>query len=72
VTESDAMLTWTMTFSHPRLRGGRSISVEGASEISFDEKVYFHQDYFDGGNLLYEHVPVLGSVISYLKKRMNT
>jgi hypothetical protein len=72
ITENDAMLTWTMTFSHPRLKGGRLISVEGASEISFDEKIYFHQDYFDGGDLLYEHVPVLGSVISYLKKRMNT
>jgi hypothetical protein len=72
ITENDAMLTWTMTFSHPRLKGGRLISVEGASEISFDEKIYFHQDYFDGGDLLYQHVPVLGSVISYLKKRMNT
>ncbi|MFT6122958.1 MAG: hypothetical protein ACJASG_001486 [Oleiphilaceae bacterium] len=71
ITENDAMLTWTMTFSHPRLRGGRSISVEGASEISFNEKIYAHQDYFDGGDLLYEHIPLLGSVIGFLKKRMN-
>jgi hypothetical protein len=71
LTEKDAMLTWTMTYSHPRLRGGRPISVEGASEISFEEKIHFHQDYFDGADLLYEHVPVLGSVIGYLKKRMN-
>ena len=70
VTENDAMLTWTMTYSHPRLRGGKLITVEGASEISFDGKIYAHQDYFDGGDLLYEHVPVLGSVIGYLKKRM--
>ena len=70
VTENDAMLTWTMTYSHPRLKGGKLISVEGASEINFDGKINAHQDYFDGGDLLYEHVPVLGSVIGYLKKRM--
>jgi len=71
VTETDAMLTWTMHFSHPRLRGGRMISVEGASEIRFEDKIYAHQDYFDGGNLLYEHIPIFGSVIGYLKKRMS-
>lgn len=71
INQGDAMLTWTMTFSHPRLKGGRLISVDGASEISFREKIYAHQDYFDGGDLLYEHVPVLGSVISFLKRRMS-
>ena len=71
VGEGDAMLTWTMHYSHPRLRGGRVISVEGASEICFEDKIFAHQDYFDGGNLLYEHVPLLGTVISQLKKRMS-
>lgn len=70
LSEGQAMLTWTMTYSHPKLNRGRHISVQGASHIRFKEKVYFHQDYFDGGALLYEHVPVLGSIIKQLKKRM--
>lgn len=70
LSEGQAMLTWTMTYSHPKLKSGRHISVQGASHIRFHEKVYFHQDYFDGGALLYEHVPVLGSIIQQLKKRM--
>ena len=49
---------------------GKPISVQGTSHIRFTDKVYFHQDYFDGGALLYEHVPVLGSIIQQLKKRM--
>jgi len=72
VTENDAMLTWTMHFSHPRLKGGKIISVEGASEICFENKIYSHQDFFDGGDLLYEHVPIIGSVIGFLKKRMSS
>ena len=71
LTDEDAMLTWTMHFSHPRLQGGKIISVDGASEIKFKEKIFYHQDYFDGADLLYKHIPVLGSVISFLKKRMS-
>ena len=67
----NAMLTWTMSYSHPRLSGGKKIEVNGATELQFGDKVNFHQDYFDGGQLLYEHVPVLGAVISQLKKRMS-
>lgn len=70
MNDGQAMLTWTMTYSHPKLNRGKPISVEGASHLRFNEKVYFHQDYFDGGALLYEHVPVLGSIIQQLKKRM--
>ena len=70
ITEDQAMLTWTMTYSHPKLKRGQDITVQGASHLRFNEKVYFHQDYFDGGALLYEHVPVLGTIIQQLKKRM--
>lgn len=70
INDGQAMLTWTMTYSHPKLNRGKPISVQGTSHIRFTDKVYFHQDYFDGGALLYEHVPVLGSIIQQLKKRM--
>lgn len=70
INDCQAMLTWTMSYSHPKLNRGKPISVQGASHLRFNEKVYFHQDYFDGGALLYEHVPVLGSIIQQLKKRM--
>ncbi len=70
VGSSSAMLTWTMTYSHGKLNRGREISIEGSTEVRFDEKIYFHKDYFDGGRLLYEHVPLLGSVIKQLKKHM--
>ena len=70
IGNGSAMLTWTMTYSHQKLNRGKDISIEGATEIRFDDKVYFHKDYFDGGSLLYEHVPVLGAVIKQLKKYM--
>lgn len=68
--EGQAMLTWTMTYQHPRLNRGKPINVEGATHLRFDDQINFHQDYCDGGALLYEHVPLLGTVIQQLKKRL--
>ncbi|MFC3153432.1 nuclear transport factor 2 family protein [Litoribrevibacter euphylliae] len=70
INQEDAMLIWSMRYVHPRLNRGKEITIEGSSHIRFDHKVYYHRDYFDGGKLLYEHIPVLGSVIQQLKKRM--
>jgi len=63
-------LDWTMTFCHPRLNKGQPISVPGVSQLQCDEKIIRHQDFFDGGALLYQHIPVLGQVIKRLKRRM--
>lgn len=66
-----AMLTWTMTYRHPKLNGGQSIHVHGSTHIRFTDKVFYHQDYVDGGELLYEHIPLLKRIIKFLKDRMH-
>lgn len=69
-----AWLGWTMTFSHPRLRGGKPVTVEGATRLEFDEegKVCLHRDYFDMGAMLYEQLPLLGSVVRTIKGRLGS
>lgn len=65
---------WSMRFRHPRLNGGRAVSVPGATFLRFADSRYveFHRDYFDLGALLYEHVPLLGGVVNALKRRMQS
>ncbi|WP_304639877.1 nuclear transport factor 2 family protein [Pseudomonas sp.] len=71
LNETDAVLRWTMTFRHPRLGGGKPISLDGCSFLTFrGDKVCRHRDYFDAGALLYEHLPVLGAIIGWLKGRL--
>tara|TARA_R110002049_G_scaffold10328_5_gene50931 strand:+ start:941 stop:1372 length:432 start_codon:yes stop_codon:yes gene_type:complete len=67
-----AFVTWTMTFMHPRLAGGQAVKVEGCSALTFaaDGRVERHRDYFDAGAMLYEHLPLMGSAIRWLKKRL--
>lgn len=69
---NDGYVQWEMAFSHPRLNRGRSVAVAGASYLRFDAdgKVFFHRDYFDLGAMLYEQVPMLGWIVTTIKRRL--
>lgn len=64
-----AYIKWHMHFSHVRL-GNRTITVRGMTHIQFDQKVYFHEDSYDLGQMLYEQLPLLGPATRFLKKRL--
>lgn len=64
-------ITWTMSLKHPKLQHGHTIYVNGVSHLKFShQKVIYHRDYFDLGEMLYENIPVLGSVIRTIKRRL--
>ena len=70
IGQDAAMLSWTLSFRHTRLNHGALIQVPGVSHLRYRDKVHYHRDYFDGGALLYEHVPLLGSLVKAVKRRM--
>lgn len=71
LSSGEGYLRWRMRFSHPRLKNGQTIEVEGCSHLRWSKnKVYYHRDYFDAGAMLYEHLPVMGRVIAWLKRRL--
>ncbi|CAH0231143.1 DUF2358 domain-containing protein [Pseudomonas mediterranea] len=70
VRPGEGYLRWTLQFRHPRLARGQPITLQGCSHLQWRDRVHFHQDYFDAGALLYEHVPVMGGAIRWLKGRL--
>lgn len=65
-----AALKWTMNLVHPKLNSGNGISVEGMSLLSFSDKIYQHQDYFDLGAMIYEQLPIVGGLIGFIKSKV--
>jgi ketosteroid isomerase-like protein len=66
-------LTWRMYLKASGIEGGKEITVDGVSVITFggkEGKAVMHRDYFDMGEFVYERVPVLKSVVAYIKKRL--
>lgn len=70
VGDNSAYLSWEMEFCHKKINGGKPVRVRGMSQIKFAGKIYFHEDSYDLGVLLYEHVPVLGGLIRGLKRKL--
>ena len=71
---SDLFLQWDMSVQHPKLNGGKTITVNGISHLQYQihpdnsAKVFLHRDFFDLGQLLYENIPLLGAINRQLKK----
>lgn len=71
VLEHKASIKWKMTFRHKKLANGKEIEVRGATFIEFTDRIFMHEDFFDVGAMIYEHVPVMGAGIRYLKRRIS-
>lgn len=70
ILDGTAYIKWDMYFTQPKF-GEQSIQVRGVSQIEFDESgIYFHEDFYDLGAMLYENIPVLGGGVRWLKKRL--
>ena len=70
-TGNSGFLTWQMALEHPKLSKGSMIHVNGVSHLKFSQgRVIYHRDYFDLGEMLYENLPLLGSVIKTIKQRL--
>ena len=72
---NDLALEWIMTFKSKKLNGGENIVVPGLSKISFDpttNQALEHRDYFDMGSMVYEQIPVFGSVVRWIKNSLKS
>ncbi|GFD72392.1 transcriptional regulator [Tenacibaculum sp. KUL113] len=64
-------IQWSMTFAHPRLNNGNELEINGISVLKIkDNKITYQRDFYDMGAMIYEHLPVIGTIIKFLRKRM--
>ncbi|WP_221801052.1 nuclear transport factor 2 family protein [Oceanobacter mangrovi] len=69
--ESD-FLRWQMQFSHPAIAAGKTITVDGGTELHWQgDKVIQHHDFFDGASMLYNHLPLLGWALGKVRERLS-
>jgi len=70
IGDNRAYIKWNMYFSHRRL-GPKTIVVRGMSQMDFTDKIHYHEDVYDMGELLYEHLPLVGGATRWLKHRLS-
>jgi len=69
--KGDYYARWSMMIQFKRFKRGQQTHSIGMSHLRFNEhgKVVLHQDYWDSSQGLFEHVPVLGAMIRWIKRR---
>ncbi len=66
-------LTWDFLFRFRRFRDELQ-TVRGGSHLRFaaDGRIAMHRDYWDAAEELYEKLPLVGSLMRWLKRRANS
>lgn len=74
VADKHVWLKWRMKLRHSKLKNGHKITLVGVSHLQLDDsgKVCAHEDFYDMGAMLYEHIPLLGWGARTLKKQLAT
>lgn len=71
VQGSQCFLTWDFVFRFQRFSPTQWQTVRGASHLVYDEQglITLHRDYWDAAEELYEKLPVVSSLMRWLKRR---
>nr|WP_136250107.1 nuclear transport factor 2 family protein [Ningiella ruwaisensis] len=69
--EDGFVVNWTMRFTSSRINKGNPVAVDGITLLTVEnDKIVFHRDYYDLGEMVYEHVPLLGRIIKKIKRSL--
>ena len=64
-------VTWTMSFTSSRMNKGQPIDVDGITQLKVkNDKINYHRDYYDLGQMVYENIPLLGRIVKRLKRTL--
>jgi hypothetical protein len=67
ILENKAYLSWEMNLKLKRPK--KNVKASGISVLIIEDKIISQRDYFDAGELFYENIPILGSIIRSIKKK---
>ncbi len=71
VSADETVAVWTMTFTHKSLNDGEPIVVDGVTHVRVvGGKIVGQKNYFDLGEMVYEHTTIVGSIVRWVKKKI--
>ncbi|ASQ17958.1 TPA: nuclear transport factor 2 family protein [Enterobacter cloacae] len=73
IGEHRFVVTWAMHWSHPRIAGGEPLELPGCSVVDVEkDRIIRQRDYYDAGEMIYEHLPLLGWAVRGVKRRVKS
>lgn len=71
VQGAQCFLTWEFHFAFKRFQQGKAQCILGGSHLVLDGegRITLHRDYWDAAEELYEKLPVVGSLMRWMRRR---
>jgi len=68
-----AFMTWDFHFHRKGQTADRTMRIHGSTHLVFgsDSRIVIHRDYWDAAGQLYEQMPVLGSILGMLRRKIS-
>lgn len=72
--DQQCFLTWAFQFGFKGFKTGQTQTILGASHLVLNDAglITLHRDYWDAAEELYEKLPLLGGLMRWLKRRVNS
>ncbi|HSH09359.1 MAG TPA: nuclear transport factor 2 family protein [Oceanipulchritudo sp.] len=69
---ADFYIKWSMEIDWSSYKKGKTTTSYGMSHLRFNQagKVVMHYDFWDAANGFFEHLPVVGALIRWIKRRV--
>jgi hypothetical protein len=70
ISHDQAFFQWQMHYAHPSLASGKPLQLNGGTLIKFNAQIIYHEDFYDMGAMIYQHVPILGWAVKKINARI--
>jgi hypothetical protein len=70
VTHDQAFFQWKMHYAHAQLANGKNLQLNGGTLIKFNTHIIYHEDFYDMGAMIYQHIPILGWAVGKINARV--
>jgi len=70
LSQDQAFFQWKMYYQHTQLAGGKLLQLNGGTLIRFNKQIFYHEDYYDMGAMIYQHIPLLGWAVKKINARL--
>lgn len=73
-TNGDVYVQWVMDTRFTVMGKRSDVKSLGISQLRFDPngKIILHQDYWDSTNGFFQHIPLLGGILQWIKTRLHS
>lgn len=70
IAHDQAFFQWQMHYAHASLANGKPLLLNGGTLIKYNSLISYHEDFYDMGAMIYQHVPLLGWAVKKINARI--